>query len=161
MWARARSQNLVVAGDPTVVVPPVRIDALGLFEASLGASAIGVTVVRTRGYISFSPTAAETLQVRVGAYVGNDSEFEAADANDNAFVDTAANRDYFLYEPFVAFPTETPNTSDVTRRMIDVKSSRKIEELNQTIFLEFSGITETATDQSLCNYDLSMLLMLP
>lgn len=141
---------------------PVKFDALAPFEASLGASTIGVTVVRTRGYIAVGATAAEILQIRATMYVGEDAD-NTPDSDDNSFSDVAQNRDYFLYEPFVAFPAqETPNTTDVSRRMIDVKSSRKIEELNQTLFLEFSAINNGAgIDQSLVVGDLSLLLMLP
>lgn len=149
----------MVAGNP-VLLAPVRFDALGQFEASLGASVIGTTVVRTRGYIACGPSAAEAVAIRATAYVGEDADFPVG-VNDNAFGELAQNRDYFLYEPFVVTPTETAASTDVSKRLIDVKSSRKIEELNQTIFLELSGLTETATDQSLVQVDLSMLLMLP
>lgn len=162
VWARVPIGLTIVAGDVGATpVAPVRFDALQIFEQSLGASAIGTTVVRTRGVVSCSPTAAEVMRIRMTAHVGDNADFPVA-ADDNAFTTTAMNRDYFLFEPFIAFPTETPNTSDVTRRLIDVKSSRKIEELNQTIFVEFSATHNgAAIDQSAVVADLSMLLMLP
>lgn len=164
VWARFAAINLTVAGNPVAeaTATPVVLDALLPFEQSLGASTIGVTVVRTRGVISFGPSAAEPIQLRATLHVDDNADFGTeVDGDDNAFSTVSQNRDYFMFEPFVAYPTETPNTSDVTRRLIDVKSSRKVEELNQTVKFTLSGITETATDISIAQVDLSLLLMLP
>lgn len=100
-------------------------------------------------------------------YVGNNNEVtRGPNANDNAFDNLSQNKDYFLFEPFLVdnsnVDAQTGGT-DTYSRIIDVKSSRKIEELNQTVILDASAMSPNAVDAgSLAfNFDLSLLLMLP
>ncbi len=170
VWARiSGSQAVAVAAAPALAAP-TRTDALLEFEQSLGASTVGATVVRTRGYISLSDpdrVAAVIAAARVTMYVGNNNEVtRGPNANDNAFDNLSQNKDYFLFEPFLVdnsnVDAQTGGT-DTYSRIIDVKSSRKIEELNQTVILDASAMSPNAVDAgSLAfNFDLSLLLMLP
>lgn len=164
MWARGFGTLEVGANDvASSPAPPSRSDFLSPFEASLGASPIGVTVVRTRGIIYASPGVAEFTNLRACMYVGDNPEFEATKPEDNAF-DLAMNRDYFFFEPLAVGPNDTSSSTDVSKRLIDVKSSRKVEELNQTVFFEVSGVIPVAPadpEVITVGFDFSMLLLLP
>lgn len=116
-------------------------------------------------------------RLRATAYVGNNNEIQRGpNANDNSFDNLSENKDYFIFEPFhTAFVPDQGGT-DVTpglfpfqgtpleARMIDVKSSRKIEELNQTVILDVSGESANNIDAGAIVgfvFDLSLLLALP
>ena len=171
VWVRAHDTLSVAAAIAPALAVPTRVDLLSAFEASLGASPIGATVVRTRGYMQVSdvdPIANANIAFRACAYVGNNNEVQRGpDANDNAFDDLSENKDYFLFEPFFLAPTDADsvavNGTDPASRMIDVKSSRKIEELNQTIILDVSADSSNlaVTSNTAFAFDLSLLLMLP
>lgn len=112
------------------------------------------------------PVANAVIAFRATVYVGNNNEVQRGpDANDNTFDDLSENKDFFLFEPFL-LPERTAvetHGTDTIARMIDVKSSRKIEELNQTLILDVSADSPNlaSTSNTGFHYDLSMLLMLP
>lgn len=170
VWVRAHDSLTVAAAIAPALAAPTRVDLLSAFEASLGASPIGATVVRTRGYMTVTdvdPVANAVIAFRATAYVGNNNEVERGpDSNDNSFDQLSENKDYFLFEPFIFPETESVaqwGGGDPTTRMIDVKSSRKIEELNQTIILDVSADSPNLaqTSNTGFHFDLSLLLMLP
>lgn len=170
MWARINGAVTVAVAIAPALAAPTRFDALLEFEQSLGSSTVGATIVRTRGYFSWADTGrVENVitQCRATMYVGNNNEVtRGPNANDNAFDDLSANKDFFLFEPHLidAPEADTQTGGDDTHgRLIDVKSSRKIEELNQTVILDFSAQTPNgvAVANVGCVFDLSMLLMFP
>lgn len=129
---------------------------------------LGATIVRVRGFMQVRdvdlPTG-EQLYVRAGMYIGNQNELtRGPDANDSAYDTESAWKDWFLFEPFfLADETETAHAnSPLTGRMIDVRSSRKLEELNQTVIFDISGRNFAAAGATTAalHWDLSMLLML-
>lgn len=169
VWARRTVSGTVVADAAPSVEQPIRLDFLDLFEQSLGASTIGATVVRTRGVFAVGTAGANDaiINIRLTAYVGDNNDVQRGpNANDNSFDLLSQNRDFFIFEPFLvvgdAFFTDIA-PSDPTSRMIDVKSSRKIEELNQTVVMDISAFSPDATTAQAVTFhgDLSMLLMLP
>lgn len=171
VWVRAHDSLTVAAAIAPALAVPTRVDLLSAFEASLGASPIGATVVRTRGYMAVSdtdPVANAVIAFRATAYVGNNNEVQRGpDTNDNSFDQLSENKDYFLFEPFLLDASGTSTTytggSDPVSRMVDIKSSRKIEELNQTLILDVSADSPNlaATSNTAFHFDLSLLLMLP
>lgn len=158
-----------VASIAPALAAPTRFDPLQSFEDSLGASLVGSTIVRTRGYITIfngDQAAGDVFSLRVTAYIGNNNEVQRGpNANDNAFDELSEGKDYFLFEPFVSLDLAQVQVhgTDPMTRMIDVKSSRKIEELNQTVVLDVSagGVANPAVENIGFALDLSMLLMLP
>lgn len=169
VWARSPFAGTVVAEIGPGTDPPTRVDALAVFEASFGASPIGSTIVRTRGSFAVSSAGANTdiIHVRLTAYIGNNNEVtRAPDANDNSFDQLSMNRDYFMFEPFtVVGDAQEPDFSgsSLSSRLIDVKSSRKIEELNQTVIMDVSAFSPAAPAPVALTFvgDFSFLLMLP
>lgn len=170
MWARTFGSQTVNFGVAPALVAPTRTDALLNFEQSLGSSLVGSTIIRVRGYMSFSDpdrVAGVIVPARATLYVGNNNEVtRGPNANDNAFDDLSENRDFFLFEPFLVDNSnvdEQTGQTELYSRLIDVKSSRKIEELNQTVVLDASaGAVNAAAAGTLAfNFDLSMLMMLP
>lgn len=164
VWARATAPPFLITAEANSVASvPSRFDILSQFEASLGASTVGVTVVRTRGLIAVTqPPEAQSVFGRFTMHVDEDADFNGVSANDSAFAEVAQNRDYFMYEPFFAGPSETASSTDLSKRLVDVKSSRKVDELNQTVFLDVSVTTAgIATETLELYFDLSLLLMLP
>lgn len=168
VWAR---QNLnqtitipVSAGDTFGV--PVTIDALDRFRVQLGASPVGATIMRTRGLImAQSPAAAAAaINLLVTMHVVDTGEIaQGADNADNAFSARGMGLDYFMFEPFLVVTPSTAlqaTASDCAGRLIDVKSSRKVEELNQTVALRLHGSSQVATTVSVTGV-LSILLALP
>lgn len=178
VWARSRGTLSVPLAIPPALDAPARLDLLLEFEQSLGSSVVGTTLVRTRGYMGCFDTdaLAENIDARIRAtcYIGNNNEIQRGpNANDNAFDNLSENKDYFLFEPFS--PAKRTTAGDTVglhpyaggpleSRMIDVKSSRKIEELNQTVILDVSAeSTNNNAENSIIafNFDLSLLLALP
>lgn len=86
-------------------------------------------------------------------------------ANDNAFDALSEGKDYFFFEPFFLNAPDHVQTNGTVQyvRMIDIRSSRKIEELNQTLVLDVSaaGVANAAAENIGFAVDLSFLLMLP
>jgi len=155
VWARSRfNQTFTVpafAGDNFGV--PVQVDLLDPFRIQLGASPIGCTIVRTRGILAVQkPSAVAAVSLLLTAHVTDtDDATRAMTDADNAFSARAFGNDYYLYEPFVTVRLDaggtTPDPSwgtNVCARLIDVKSSRKVEELNQTVVMRLHGNSSVA-----------------
>jgi len=131
-----------------------------------GAALIGCTVVRIRGYLQVSETAAGNGSlVRVGFYIGDANDVvRGPNANDNAFDSNSVGKDYFGFEPMLApGPAANDNTalgSEVSARLIDIRAMRKLEEVSQRLIMDVSGRSSTANAFTV-NADVSILLMLP
>lgn len=132
---------------------------MGPFNTRYGADLIGFTLVRMRGYMSATSTVAAGLPLVAGVRLGTEGEVAGTEFNPATL---GANSDWMLYEPFVGFPDSGNATSQTyqSAREIDVKSSRKLDELDQTFFL-YAG-TDSATAGTITfRYHLSLLLMQP
>lgn len=121
--------------------------------------------MRTRGVIMCqTPTATAAANLLVTMHVSDTGEIQqGADNADNAFSQRGMNDDYFLYEPFLVVNPTTAlqaTASNCAGRLIDVKSSRKVEELNQTVALRLHGSSTVAVTVQVTGL-LSILLALP
>lgn len=122
-------------------------------------------MVRIRGQaLHIDPAAGDIIHSRLTVYVGDNNDVQRGpNANDNSFDSLSENRDYFVFEPFIAGTTGGTIGTDQLGRAIDVRSSRKLEELNQTLVIDWStvGVQNPANVTSIVHVDLSILLMLP
>lgn len=139
--------------------PPAHIDLLSAFETAYGAQLIGCTVVRVRGVVAVLGAAgADTVLYRATLHIGTQQEAARATvAADSAYDAQSASHDYMMFEPFIgATAANGVDGSMAQARMIDVKSARKLEELNQSLIFTVSarslgaavGVTTTAFDFS-------------
>lgn len=135
---------------------PFQADLLTGFNTRYGADLLGITVARIRGYIVVNSTVANTPLV-VGARVGTEGEVASTDFNP---MTAGEYNDWMLFEPFLAPIAAREPVADVSARVIDVRSMRKLDELDQTLFLYAGTDSATAGTASLF-YNLSVLLMLP
>lgn len=135
---------------------------------------MGITVKRIRGYFcafDTSRTLGNIEQLRFTAYVGDNNDIDrGVNVNDSSFDQLSENRDFFLYEPFLIAPVATGTTVSTSEapheligRRIDNRSSRKIEELNETLIFDVSAFSPNAgtADTVGFTFDLSILLALP
>lgn len=145
---------------------PTRVDFLSTFVAELGAAPIGCTVVRVRGIMGIDQLQAATANVTAVMFIGDGNDItRGPNANDNYYDTSSTGKDYFLVEPFVSPAVSVAadahlSGTDVVARMIDVKSSRKLEEVSQRLVLDFSAQAVAVSTQQ-AFFDLSVLLMLP
>jgi len=170
VWARFISANTfaIPAASGQNFGTPFVADILGNFKLVYGASPVGVTIARVRGIIALpsATTVTAVAAMRFTLHVGDPRDVTAPGVADNAFADAAAYDDYMMFEPFVDYQSTAGPAgnvlagSDVGARMIDVRSSRKLEELDQTLIFKASGNSSVATSQTYW-VDLSVLLMLP
>lgn len=167
MWARQNfNQTLAVpasAGDTFGV--PASVDALDRFRIQLGASPVGATVVRTRGVLMCqTPNVGAAVNLLLTAHVADTGELQQGPDNaDNAFSQRGMNKDYFIFEPFLVVNPATAiqaTASNCAGRLLDIKSARKVEELNQTVQLLLSGSSSVAATVQVTGV-LSFLLALP
>lgn len=137
---------------------PLRRNLLSPLEAALGSNLIGATVVRIRGVMAAIPTAGTTPSALVvGTLVA-----PSTTASTVPTPLTEPFADYMMWEAFLADADATGTgygASDVTARMIDVKSARKIEEVGDVLYLTADRLFGDNTFNLL--YSLSMLVKLP
>lgn len=153
VWARHSTTGATVS-----TVLPIKVNLLDQFETRYGANLLGATVTRIRGLIvcgnNISPSA--TGQLKFAARIGAASEV-GGDLNDPV---TQPYLDWMLWEPFsyLSLP-DTPQTVDsmALSRVIDVKSQRRLEELDQELQMWVAASSTTFA----FSWDLSILLKLP
>ena len=146
VWARR-----LIIGATTGANAASFSDLLTDFQTALGADALGVTVVRIRGAISFTGT---SLLV-VGARIMTQSDF-ATLVSPAQGPSSDQYADWMMYEPVVHNGVAT--VGSVSGQHFDVKSSRKLEELGQGLLLAVSNPTLSAASWDM---DLSIGLKLP
>jgi hypothetical protein len=130
----------------------VQVNALADFESTYGANLIGATVARVRGAISMVPTVAGASQAIFAARVSLDSDATAGNGPYDA-----QYADWSMYEPFVYNDAGVADAEQATVRVVDVKSMRKLDEVNEqfTWWIQARGQAYQAT------WNLSVLLLLP
>lgn len=154
VWARARVTGSFNSGAPFT---PFQDDLLAGFEARYGADPVGLTLARVRGIITAThntTTAGE--HITFGIRVGAEGEVPSTEFNP---MTNGEYLDWLMYEPLVAV-NGTSAAEAYTSRRVDVKAKRKLEELDQTLFL-YAGSSTPATGLFGITANLSMLLMLP
>lgn len=121
----------------TIAGPDTGADLLAPFRSQPGATHLGATIMRIRGYIIPSDAlgtsaAAGILGIRVDTW----NEATAEPANQPVL---QPNADWMAYLPWnVGVGTERMLTTwnqQASLWTLDVKSNRKLEELNQTLWL--------------------------
>jgi hypothetical protein len=149
VWARTLISSSVAAGGIFTV------DLLGAFNTAYGATLIGSTAVRIRGVINVSLTtvgAATGDQLRVGARVVDTAETAVVAEGPVNLPFT----EWMMFESFAQIGLGQIG-NETTGRRIDVRSMRKIENMQDTLRLFAQPNTGT---WSFCA-DLSVLLKLP
>lgn len=134
IWAR-----LFISDAVTDLASPTFFDALDLVQTAIGADLIGSTIVRIRGNLLATNADATTGSTLVTAMrVMTTSTFAGlTQANGPA---TDENADWMMYEAFnlTASGNETYGSQ---RKEIDVRSSRKLEEVGQSLLFAMQGTT--------------------
>lgn len=138
VWARAADLNITCI--PSTVPAPVdaqSVDLLRDFESNYGAQLIGATIMRVRGLISVVPSqnGGQSFYGAIGLKVDNQ----------NIAIDSAAQRvaslskydRWFMYQPVVF---QGGGSAIVAPQlplqfMVDVRAKRKIDELDDTLWL--------------------------
>jgi len=113
-------------------------------------------VARIRGYIQVLSTVTLTPVV-VAARVGTEGEVAATDFNP---MTAGEYNDWMMYEPMLAGLAAREPFGDLGARIIDVKAMRKLEELDETLFM-YAGTDLAAAGTVTLTFNLSVLLMLP
>jgi len=151
VWARTTpTAPTFTAAGTTVLIP-----LLSRFETVYGADPVGTTVMRIRAKLSFRSSTAGN-QIRTVAAIG------VLPAGVTAATVSPASQEHldwmywqtFHYEPVIATEFATINMWDV-----DVRAKRKMEELNQTLFLVIGNWHSADTVNY--SYSASTLLALP
>lgn len=153
VWARTSVETTFAGAAPFV---PFQADLLAGFVARYGADPVGCTVARIRGFVVVNSTVAN-YPVVVAARTGTEGEVAATDFNP---MTAGEYNDWMMYEPCLAPIAAREPIEGVSARIIDVRSSRKLEELDETLFL-YAGTDSAAAATVSLFFNLSVLLMLP
>lgn len=153
VWARTSTETTFASAAPFT---PFQADLLAGFVARYGADPVGCTVARIRGYLQVLSTVTLTPVV-VAARIGTEGEVAATDFNP---MTAGEYNDWMMYEPMLAGLAAREPFGDLGARIIDVKAMRKLEELDETLFL-YAGTDLAAAGTVTLTFNLSVLLMLP
>lgn len=145
----------------TVSAPPTTygVDLLAGFRALPGATHLGATVMRVRGYIVpeiVDPQPNEDLV----AGLRIDTWDQPVDTNDVSPY-MGPDEDWMGWFPYLnpaGFPSDVTGNVYASPFAVDVKSNRKLEELNETLWLFGSGPGGTSATYI---FNLSIGLKLP
>lgn len=146
VWARhLNTTTTLTSGTVTLT------DLLAQFETAYDADPIGVTIARIRGELTVEPVSTTATHVTMGILVGPDTL-------DNVDVDpfTTSHLDFMWYDAF-RMNVKTAGAVDDTRRLIDVKAMRKLDELNMTLWMALLAQGQNTN----VSINLSSLLLLP
>lgn len=164
--SRGTSRKLVWARTNVTLQPlgglHAGVDLLDTFR-SQGGSSLGATVTRVRGAFSYTPGGVALVNsALMGLYV--DSVGLAPTDVADPFTVTGEDWMAWNYIPVVplgaTLGTNTPDVDPVNSWELDVRSQRKVEELQQTLYFvlhNFGG----AADQFSITGSVSVLLRLP
>lgn len=160
IWARV-FDSTSITGDA------VGTDLLSEFETAYGAQLIGCTITRIRGYFFAwgSNTTAEAQDAfRMGIRVTSGFlELNPLDQDNSPWNDDWA--DWMAWEPYVTVPAlagaELLGPDTLVARQIDVRSKRRLDELNQRLVMLYGGNPAAPTITWGVGYDLSIGIQLP
>jgi len=166
VWARLSQVATVTTGVPPALNTPARSSPLAGFETSYGAQLVGATIMRVRGAIAIAGQPTEGVHLRACMFIGDEIDIVRGATNaDNAFDAVSASRDYFMMEPFYANTAAAATLtagSELHGRLIDIKSHRKLDELNQSLVYDISAVSLGVANQNLTVVsNLSILVALP
>lgn len=141
-------------------------DLLSQFETDYGAQLIGATIVRIRGlmYANADSGQGTTNTFRFGARVLSGAlDLSGPTPDQSPFVDE--NADWMLWEPFIQSVTTTAAGGEDQQvglmRMIDVKSSRRLDELGERLVMFQASNPAAPTVVWSYGWDLSIGVKLP
>lgn len=155
VWARTPiSTTLTIAAGVTA---PFREDLLANLKTTLASGLLGVTVVRMRGLMTMK-SGGQTSLIRQGVKVVDESDFVGASIIEDGPISSPYN-DWMMIESYVTGDVDT-NASEATCRVFDVRSARKIDEVQQTLALYVQPTSGGAGTLGVVG-DFSVLLMLP
>ncbi len=169
---RAPLRKFVWARTTGVLVGPSETgaDLLDVFQTEYGAQLVGATVMRIRGYIRPNVVATSVVTGHCGIIVESDNELN----DQNALQQGPSARphdDWLAWLPWlVDNSTGVPALSRVAETSwnfnaspwaVDIKSSRKIEELGQGLHLWYDFVAGGGEPTPPVDYDLSIGLKLP
>ena len=118
--------------------------------------------MRIRGYIWCLGINAVRQQVRAVMWIGDSNDaVRAPNANDNPFDDISSSKDFFGVYPLLTSSVVEEQLMPITGAMVDVKSSRKLEELNQVLLVDIGAKSTAGVSNVTVAYDLSVLIALP
>ena len=126
VWARTRVEGL-----QGTISEFVNADALANFRTDLGADLVGVTVIRVRGHVLFSTDL--TTRVFTNGVFGARVFTEATTVTDALGPAKDRHADWFMWQPMAFISDQTSGGGNLQRMDIDVRSSRKIDEIGQSI----------------------------
>ena len=143
------------------------VDLLANFRSQPGATHLGATVTRIRGYVwpdavggeaPANPYLAGAIGFRIDAW-----NEDPLDVDNNPFAqpdeDWMGWLPYFHYRPVGAdLRSEITWNAEASPYAVDIKAQRKLEELNQTLWMFFTPPGEGVITY---NWDLSIGLKLP
>lgn len=157
VWARALQPFSAL--NAQVAQAPIRVDLLSSFEAALSSSLIGCTIMRMRGalWVQQGSAGGVASNIVFAARVGDFTELTGGSTADQNPC-TAAS-DWFMYEP-MAHRTAASYGDDLSGRLVDVRSHRKLDELGQSLLL-FAGGDAAAASTVNFGFALSILVALP
>ena len=151
---------------PTTSAGPFGVDLLAGFRGQPGATHLGATVTRIRGVIYpelSTPLEGAFLLGRIGFRIDSWNEDPAELTNQPQ---EQPDEDWMGWLPYFIDGSQTPNSPNVATWnsqanawAVDIKSQRKLEELNQTLWMFVSA--PPGADAINYNYDLSVGLKLP
>lgn len=170
VWARSFG-TLGFSADPATTF--IGADLLGNFQSEYGAQLLGATVVRVRGFIAPGIATAGADSAGYAATVGMivDKDRDPAtgyilQGNEDLAVEQREHDDWMAYLPFTVQNPSDVRTDITWNTMaspyaVDIKSSRKIEELGQTLQLWTSTPPADNPDLPGIGFHLSVGLKLP
>jgi len=154
VWARTFNSTTVNVAASTAGT----VSLTQAFQTALGADIIGCTVMRIIGYISLTnSTNSHAIPFTAGIVVFSAPGIPAAQADPEA----NAHQDFMWWKRFNLNPVDTNvgNRTAVSDYPVDVRSRRKMSELNQDLVLVYRN--SHATDTIALDYSFSTLLALP
>lgn len=175
IWARD-SDGVIIPVDTVSTFNRYLLDS---FETDYGANLIGCTIMRVRGVITAALAGDSDTQdgyaaARVGMRITDHADLDQTDYAEGAMYGGQAQADWFFFEPFmldagsdIAAGDHAELTSGSEIRHIDVRSRRRIGELQETLELIAGRPASTSTSPPFntmairLRWDLSVLIALP
>jgi len=176
IWARNADGIVIPVDDPAGTQNRYLLDH---FEDRYDADLIGCTVMRIRGVISASLVGDSDSQqgyaaIRCGIRVTDHADVDQTDYANAALYEGQAYADWMAFEPFMLDALGVIESGEIAEataaseiRRVDVRSKRKLQELNETLEL-LVGRPGTASSAPPFNtmavrvrWDLSILIALP
>lgn len=173
VWARFQQNNLTLNTETLPNGPfniATRLFPLAGFEAAYGASLIGCTIQRVRGYVAIQGAGTSAIQTRVGLKVTDDTVLAAGEGSLFDLSAQGGAEDHWMgfYPLWTSGAAATSvlaspgvDGGGLSMAHVDVRSRRKLTELGQKLVLDVSAGGAVATFDPQFFADLSILVALP